>query len=144
METHSRAGDYTSIAAGWSWLLKRQRGARCSTFEGKGGKKECHISIMRQWFVPQKSSTLIFCRRQSQRQASCASPRVCDLHINVKVRRQMSRFLRSNQLKSRGVFRERRQVCACVCVSAGVHRQGVYCGFQTLLLSLQLLRFCGC
>lgn len=44
----------------------------------------------------------------------CASPRVCDLHINVKVCRQMSRFLRFNQLKVAGCVLGRgdKGVCA--------------------------------
>ena len=71
----------------------------------------------------------------------------CDLHINVKVCRQMSRFLPSRgkaKKKSAGVFLgdEDKALSERCTLRMGLRWQGVHCESLTLLLSLQLLRFC--
>lgn len=105
---------------------------------------------MRQMIFHRKQ-TLISLRYlpcQQELRAACAASFKCDLHINVKVCRQMSRFLRSLSKKEKKKVAESssgiktRPSVKDVVVRMGLHWQGVYCDSRTLLLSLQLLRFC--
>lgn len=74
--------------------------------------------------------------------AVCAALSKCDLHVNVEVCRQMSRCLRSKQKKKSSSGIKTRPCVKDAVGRMGLRWQGVHCGSQTLLLSLQLLRFC--
>ena len=99
--------------------------------------------------IPEKTNfdlVAVYLRCQREMRASCATLCKCDLHINVKVCRQMSRFLRSKRKKKKvAESSSGKDKALCVkdaVVRMGLHWQGVHCGSETLLLSLQLLRFC--
>lgn len=83
-----------SLQAGIGFKIHmRQRGAQCSLAARlKGGKKPYFYNASSGMSHRNQNFDLLRYTLAVPAGGVCASPRVCDLHINDKVRRQMSRF----------------------------------------------------